>query len=148
MASKKIPARALTEVRPPTSRFRCIDLSEEVTNAFFTHPSKLIKTYALLHKSGEFVMSEHGPVVTSTWAQIAQQADAHGCDFIVNFHDETIRHRRRMPNGGFIWDRAIFFPHPCARDLPNHVESFKGADEHGRSRTSLLKATRRKKERT
>lgn len=144
MPLQKPPALPLDVVRPPTSRFRCIDLDEEVTHEFLNYTGD-IRCYALLHKSGSFIKTQHGTVYTSRWTEALQQAAHHGADFIVVFHEERIRHKRAMPNGGHTWDRAIFWPHEVARNYPNHIPSYKNADEHGRSPTSLLEARRRQR---
>jgi hypothetical protein len=128
---------------PPTSRFLFIELNAEVTRDFCLYQGKE-KAYALLHRNGSYLQGETGPIVTATWADAVLRANIYGATIIANFHEEKIKHERRMPAGGVMWDRVLFQLHKCARDYPNTMPSTtKEPDAYGRSQTSLRKAAQR-----
>lgn len=128
---------------PPTSRFLWVNLDAQVTHDFCMYQGKA-KAYALLHRNGGYLMGENGPVVTASWDEATKAAGIYGADCIVIFHEEKIKHARRMPAGGITWDRVLYALHVCAIDYPLHMpETTKEPDAYGRSQTSLRKAAAR-----
>lgn len=130
----------MTKPAAPTSRFLFIDLDAQVTYDFCMYQGRE-KAYALLHRNGSYLQGESGPVVTATWADAVLRAGIYGAEVIALFHDEKIRHMRRMPAGGVTWDRVLFNLHDSARTFPHIMPSTtKEPDAYGRSQTSLRKA--------
>lgn len=148
MDKRAVPRRTLDEVLIPKPRLRRIDLSAAATIAFFTFRGSHKRVYGLLHKSGSFIATQDGPVTTDNWAQAVRLANAHACDFIAIYHRESIRHRYTTANHAEIWERAVIYPHESTIEtLLCAVDAYKDADEYGRSRSSLRRATRRKQRR-